>query len=94
MPLLVTLTRSDQYFAEATYLTFRAHESNRELQLPVHSLTLFLQSRDKSLYFCAKVKQQYKERQLHNGFSDLPWTGISFKPCNEYSRLDLYLQEL
>lgn len=94
MPLLVILTWSVQLSAEANHFSSHAHESILELQLLAYSLTLFLQSRDKSLSFCAKVKQQYKERQLHNGFSDLPWTGNSFKPCNEYSRFTCFFQEI
>lgn len=94
MPLLAVLTSSVPCLAETIHFTFYVHESNLELQLPIHSLTLFLQTRDESLFFCAKAKQQYKERQLHNGSSDLPWTGTSFEPCNEYRRLRFDLQEL
>ena len=94
MPLLAVLTMSVPCLAETIHFTCYVHESGWKLQLPALSLTLFLRFWDKSHYLRAKAKQQYKERQLHNGFSDLPWTGISFKPCNEYSRLDPDLQEL
>ena len=94
MPLLAVLTLFVPCLAETIHFACYVHESNRELQLPALSLTLFLQFWNESHYLRAKAKQQYKERQLHNGFSDLPWTGISFKPCNEYSRLYTDLQEL
>ncbi len=82
MPLLVVLTRLVLHLAEALRSTLRIHEWNREQQPPVLSLTSFLQPENESSNSWAKVKQQYKERQLHNGFSKLPWTGLSFKPCS------------
>jgi hypothetical protein len=94
MPLLAVLTQNVPCFAETTHFTICAHEPSPKQQLPAHSLTLFLQFRDKSLSFCAKAKQQYKERQLHNGSSDLPWTGTSFEPCNEYRTISFDFQEI
>ena len=84
MPLLVALTRVVRRLAEATRFTSRIHKKHWELQLPEPLLTLFLRSEDESSYLRAKVKQQYKERQLHSGSSNLPWTGSSFKPRSKY----------
>ena len=84
MPLLVALTRLVWRLAEAIRFTPRIHEIHWEQQLPALSLTLFLKSEDESSHLRAKVKQQYKERQLHSGSSNLPWTGSSFKPRSKY----------
>lgn len=94
MLLLVILVLSIFLSTEVKSSIFCTHVRFKKQQLTDLTLTFVRQSDDKSPYFCLKAKQQYKERQLHNGFSDLPWTGISFKPWNKYSRFFMYSKRL